>query len=130
MNCQSHTLAIALAGNPAADQRRLHRIGARARQTVSVQGIVLRDLARIDVTDHLSGQEAIGADGTRQFGDARRRLTAQLGPARGEWHDVDRHVGDPPVLQHQGRGLQQRLRLPCLQRALDGDQSRSNRGRR
>ena len=41
----------------AADQRGLHRIGARARQPMRVQSVIPGDLVRSDMTDHLSGQK-------------------------------------------------------------------------
>ena len=46
MNCQSQTLAMAFAGRPSADQRGLHRIGARARQPMRVQSVIPGDLVR------------------------------------------------------------------------------------
>ena len=63
----------------AADQRRLHRVGARTRQAVRRQRLVVGHLARADMADHLRGQEAVGRDRGGQLGQRWRR---QCRPAR------------------------------------------------
>jgi hypothetical protein len=78
---------------------------------VRIQGVVLGDLARFDVADHLGGEEAVRTDRPRELAQTGARRRGDLGPPGGKRHLVDRHVGDAPVLEHQGRRLQKRRRL-------------------
>jgi hypothetical protein len=70
------------------------------------------------MADHLSGQKTVGTDRAGQFGEVFRRLGGELGLAGGKRQHVNRYVGDPPVLQHQGRRSQQRLGAGGVHRTL------------
>ena len=112
----------------AADQRGLHRIGARARQPMRVQSVIPGDLVRSDMTDHLSGQKTVRADGTGQLGQILRRRRGQLSLAGCKRQHVNRYVRDPPVLQHQRRRSQQGLGAGGARRTLGRKQPKEHQG--
>ena len=129
MNCQSQTLAIALAGSPPAISEAWTASARDPRQPVRIQGIVTGDLAGADVADHLGGQEAVGRHLVGQHAQLLRERGVQRRPALGEGHHVDRDAGDAAVLEDQGRRRQQAVAGRGVAATAPGSVRRSGRRR-